>query len=100
MAFARDIQFENNILNASAEGTSAIFIGIKHINAFCVDFQTVIRTSASIVTNETRVDKMTVAYATVKAHPCIMNIYLYIYIYLSQITVEQDIYLRVEQGKT
>ena len=31
MTYARDIQFENNIFNASAEGASAIFMGIKNI---------------------------------------------------------------------
>ena len=42
MTFAHYIHFENSIFNASAEGASAIFIGINRCfnNAFCVDIQT------------------------------------------------------------
>ena len=68
ITFARDIQFGNNIINASAEGASAIFIGMLFvwISKHCHSH-----------TNDTRADETTVAYATVKMHPCIMNIYIF-----------------------
>ena len=51
--FARDIKFENNVFNASAEGASAIFMGIN--KCFLCGFPNiVIRTSTSVVINESR----------------------------------------------
>ena len=57
MSFARDLKFENNILNASAEGASAIFIGIFLKKRLCGYPNIVIRTSAGVYTNETRADE-------------------------------------------
>ena len=72
--FACDIQFENNVFNASAEGASAIFIGINKCFFLCGFPNIVIHTSATVVTNESRTDETTVAYAAVKVHPCIIII--------------------------